>query len=92
MTEKAWLYDRREDKCFVMYASEADRKYHGTDAGARLDRFVVLGATDTASALSAARLWVACWEDQDEECVPDAMGLAEREYRPGKTYMTLQVF
>ncbi len=92
MSEKAWLYDRREDKCFVMYASEADQKYHNTDAGADLRRFVVVGSNDTSVALAAARLWVACWENEDEECVPDTMGLVEREYRPGKTYMALQVF
>lgn len=52
----------------------------GTDAGTAPytgDRFAV-EAPDENAALDAARRWLACWADENEQHVPDDIGLIER--------------
>jgi hypothetical protein len=89
MIEHVFLYDRSDDSATMLPAYIADRRWHQTDAGARLDQFIVEAVSRNA-ALDAARRWVACWEDENEESVPDDLGLIEREWKPGKTYMALR--
>jgi hypothetical protein len=79
-----------EDSVSPIRAREADRDYRDTDAGTDLSAFIVQAQTHEA-ALDGARRWIALWRDEDEDCVPDDLMLEEREYRSGKTYMTLRV-
>lgn len=82
-------YIRKLDIVRPLTAREADRDCRWTDAGANLDEFVVQ-ADSASAAADAARRWIACWEDDDEDHVPDDLMLEEREYRSGKTYVTLR--
>lgn len=83
-------YIRAMDCVRPMTAREADKECRHTDAGVTYNDFVVQAENATAAA-DAARRWVACWADDTQTCVPDDLGLEERQYRVGKTYMTLRV-
>ncbi len=89
MIEHVFLYDREDDSATILPGYVADRVHHGTDAGARLDQFIV-EARNREEALDAARRWIACWGDENEGMVPDDLGLIEREWEPGKFYMALR--
>ena len=95
MIERMFLYNRggRGDAARKISAREADTDFRDTDAGFTLSKypvFIVLASSQEA-ALDGARRWLACWADENEQFVPDDLALEEREYRPGKTYMTLRV-
>jgi hypothetical protein len=83
-------YIRVMDCVRPLSAREADKECRHTDAGITYRDFVVQAESATAAA-DGARRWVACWADEDEESVPDDLMLEPREYRAGKSYMTLRV-
>ena len=92
MIERMYLFSRGEfgDYCAVIYAHEADRDYRDTDAGLH-ETFIVRGAPSAEAARDAGQRWLANRADDNEPSDPDDLALEEREYRPGKTYMTLRL-
>jgi hypothetical protein len=91
MADRLFVYERETDMVVPVTATVADRDFRYTDAGTNLGSFIVV-ASDAETALDGARRWVACWKDDNQQHVPDDMGLEERHYRPTKTYMVLRVY
>lgn len=82
-------YVRSSNAAHPITAREADRYYRESDAG--IDDEFVVRARCVCAALRGAREWVAVRADDSESTMPDHLSLDEREWRPGKSYMSLWV-
>lgn len=86
---RMFVYSRKHDNLLSIYHRTADKDFSGTDAGTE-DMFIVQAASFD-EALRGAREWIACRADDTRDTMPDGVHLEEREYRSGKSYMTLRV-
>lgn len=84
------------DVAHPLSARSADREYFDTDAGVfdgEVGTTFVVRAPSQEAALQGARDWVAFWADEDQDMVPDGLGLEERvpDKRFARSYMILRV-
>jgi hypothetical protein len=72
-------------------ARDANRLYGDTDAGVTWGEPFVVEADSHGDAVDGAKRWIACWQDEDTNTVPDDLMLVERIVSPRKTFMILKV-